>query len=186
MQTYNPETFAKLYTTDFGQSLWRFLNEESTVAIMETATILGRTPVEGIEESLLDRFEDDEHLVADRTKQMIGHMVKQVMTARGYAIDQQNVKVPKGFFSRATRYKRPDAFTYYAHRASSNARKLALTSDRTGALLTTDEKWSFWKSFESGLSARVAFGLEDEAGAQESIKAKGYYVYELQRLLRRA
>jgi hypothetical protein len=186
MLTYNPETFANLYATDLGQSLWRFLNEDSTVAIMKTAIRLGRPPVEGIEDPLLERFEDDEDLIADRTKQMIGHMVKQIMTAHGYAIDQQNVKVSKGFFSRATRYKRPEAFIYYAHRASSNARKIALTADRTGRLLPVDDKWSFWKSFESGLSARFAFGLEDEAGAQDSIRAKGYYVYELKRLLRPA
>jgi len=38
---------------------------------------------------------------------MIGHMTRQVMEARGFAIDAQGVRVRTGgLFVRATRYKR--------------------------------------------------------------------------------
>lgn len=186
MLRYNPETFANLYETDFGQEMWRFLNEEPTVATMKTAARIKKTPVELIEEALLTRFSDYTAELNDRAKQMIGHMVKQVMTAHGYAIDQQNVKIPKGFFSRGTRYKHPDVFTFHAHRAGSNGRKIGLTDEKSGAMLPNDEIWAYWKSFDTGISARIGFGLEDENAALEGIRRDGYYIYEMPRLLRSA
>jgi hypothetical protein len=187
MLTYIPDNFAALAQTKLGRDIWKFLNEEATIAAMKTATDLGRTAVEGFEEKLLERFEDDvEVLLEDRTKQMIGHMTKQVMTAAGYVIDQQNVKIPSGVFSRATRYKRTGAFTYYAHLGKGDGRDVALTADRAGAALPSDEKWVFWKSFEGGLRARIGFGLEDEVAAQKAIREKGYYLHHIKRLMRPA
>ena len=187
MPIYTPETFAALSKTTLGEALWVFLNEPPTVAKMKLATDLGRTAVEGIEEDMLERFEADvDDLLEDRTKQMIGHMIKQVMSVAGYIIDQQNVKVPTGVFNRATRYKRSGSYTYFAHRGGAGGRQVALTADRAGTALPEGEKWVFWKSFEGGLRARIGFGLEDENAAQAEIAETGYYLHQIKRLLRRA
>ena len=124
----------------------------------------------------------------DRTKQMIGKMVRQIMERIGYVIDQQNVKITNGApFSRATRYKRKDAMTYHAHRSVSDSRKIALTADKAGHALSKDEnKWAYWKSFESGPRARIAFGLENEDEARKNIAEDGYYIYRMERILRKA
>jgi hypothetical protein len=45
---------------------------------------------------------------ADRIKQCIGNMIRQVMEPRGYRIDRQNVRIPANrgnMFTSATRYK---------------------------------------------------------------------------------
>lgn len=187
MPIYIPETFAALSKTPLGEALWAYLNEPPTVAKMKLATDLGRTVVEGIEEDMLERFEADiDDLLEDRTKQMIGHMIKQVMSVAGYIIDQQNVKVPTGVFSRATRYKRSGSYTYFAHMGGAGGRQVALTADRAGTALPKEEKWVFWKSFEGGLRARIGFGLEDEIAAQAEIASTGYYLHQIKRLLRRA
>lgn len=186
MLRYNPRTFASLYETELGQKIWEFVIQDATVATMKTAARIKKTPVELIEEAFLEHFEDHRLELDDRVKQMVGDMVKQVMAAHGYVIDQQNVKIPKGFFSRGTRYRHPDTFTFHAHRAGSNGRKIALTGEKSGAMLPDDERWSYWKGFDSGISARIGFGLEDEKGALAAIERDGYYIYNLPRIMRPA
>ncbi len=164
--------------------MWTFLNKPETVAQMKTATALGRPAVEGIEESLLAEF--GEAVLDDRMKQMVGRMVRQIMERNGYIIDQQNVKITSGApFSRATRYKRKDAMTYRAHLRSKDPRTVALTVDKAGGSLPRDNnKWTYWKSFESGLRASIAFGLEDEKKARDDIAEKGHHIYRMERVLR--
>lgn len=190
MTTYDPGVFAALYQTKTGQGMWAFLTDPETITRMETATALGRPAVEGIEEPLLSKF--GEAVLADRTKQMCGHMVRQIMERRGYIIAQQNVKITNGApFSRATRYKKADAMTFHVYRNSKDPRQLALTADKSGSHLLTGAphkgaKWTYWKNFEGGLRGRIAFGLENEKQAREDIAEKGYHVYRMERLLRAA
>ncbi len=185
MLNYVPETFTSLYNIPLGQDLWIFLNEPETVLRMKTASDLGKPALEGIEETLLERFEQHvETLSEDRWKQMMGHMTRQVMAAAGYVIGQQNVKVNSAVFTRATRYDKSGSFTFHAHRGGGRA--IALTGDRAGTNLPKDQKWAYWKSFESGIRARIGFGLEDEKNAITEIQQKGYYLHDLPRLFRAA
>jgi len=185
MLTYIPETFSSLFNTDLGQRLWAFLNEHETVLRMKTASDLGKPALEGVEEPLLESFEADvDTLTEDRWKQMIGHMTRQVMAAAGYVIAQQNVKVNSAVFTRATRYDKSGSFMFHAHRAGG--RTIALTGDRAGTNLPKDQKWSYWKSFESGIRARIGFGIEDERAVIAEIQQKGYYIHHLPRLFRAA
>src|SRR5262245_30342007 len=125
MVGYNAGVFSALSQTPLGQDLWKFINQSETLVRMETATELGRPAVEGIEEQLLGHFGAD--ILEDRTKQMVGHMVRQVMERRGYVIAAQNVKVTSGApFSRATRYKLPDDLTFFVFRSTSDPRSIAL------------------------------------------------------------
>ncbi len=189
MSAYDPGVFSKRYESSVGLDLWIFLNEADNIIRMETATALGRPAVEGLEEPLLDRFGAD--VLEKRTKQMIGHMVRQIMEGNGYAIDVQNVKVTNGApFSRATRYKLPGDMIFHVFRNSKDPRNFALTSDKAGSELKSsqpvkDTKWSYWKSFRGGLRGRIAFKLEDEAVARADIAEKGYHLYTWGRILRK-
>jgi len=103
---YHPGAFSDAYDTDLGQSLWAFLHEHANIVRMETATYLARPAVEALGPILLTTF--GEAVRVGRIKQMIGSMIRQIMEAKGYQIDRQNVRVPpnrKDLFTSGTRYK---------------------------------------------------------------------------------
>lgn len=185
MANYNPGVFASLFNSELGQSLWSFLNQPDTIVQLETATALDRPAVEAIEEPLLEKF--GAAVLEDRVKQMIGHMVRQIMEHRGYVIGVQNTKITNGApFSRATKYRLPDDMVFHVFRSTKAPRTLALTGDKAGARLPAGDKWSYWKSFRGGLRGRIAFGLDDEKKARAEITLKGHFVYEMPRLLKAA
>ena len=177
---YNPGTFAAPFDTDVGRGIWAFLTEESTVLRMRTASDLSRPAVEAIEEGLLEHFA--ESTLEDRTRQMIGHMVRQIMERHGYVIAQQNVKVTSGGpFSRATRYRRPDALLYHAHRSETVRESMALTLDRSGSALPKEEGgWVYVQSFRGAVRGRFLVGLPDESKARHDIESQGYHVFRPQ------
>src|SRR5262249_1007236 len=114
MHRYNPEKFGSLYRSGVGQRLWSFLTRPDIIARLETASELGKPAVEGIEEQLLDVFRED--ALADRIKQMVGHMVRQILEQRDWVLDQTDVKVQSVPFAKAARYRRPDWHTFHAFR----------------------------------------------------------------------
>jgi hypothetical protein len=168
--------------------LWDFLNQPDTLLRLDTATALDRPAVEAIEEPLLEKF--GAKVLEDRIKQMIGHMVRQIMERRGYVIGVQNTKITNGApFSRATKYRLPDDMVFHVFRSTTAARTLALTGDKAGARLPVDNplpgtKWTYWKSFRGGLRGRIAFGLENQKQARAEIAQNGYFIYEMPRLLK--
>jgi hypothetical protein len=102
---YTPQQFSDLYSTKVGQDIWKCLNEHDNIIRMETASLLKRPAVEPMSEILVDRFDKD--VREDRTKQMIGHMVRQIMEDRGFALNAHNIVIRFGdLFSRGSRYKR--------------------------------------------------------------------------------
>jgi len=106
---YDAWKFVQLAESDFGKKLWEFLNEHETFIRMETATRLKRPAVEGIAEELLINFNEEIKNLNNsdylRVKQMIGHMVKQVMASHNYHVFMKNVRVlSTNLFSKGTRY----------------------------------------------------------------------------------
>ncbi len=101
---YRPDKFAHTFKDEGGQALWDFLNAPETVQRMETASYLGRPAVEPLSPFLLKRFGPAVKRV--RIKQMIGHMARQVMEARGYRLDRSNVKISRNgnIFASGSRY----------------------------------------------------------------------------------
>src|SRR3954467_3112676 len=97
MCAYNPEKFASLYASELGQRIWSFLIRPENVARLETAPELGKPAVEGIEEQLLAEFREE--VLADRVKQMVGHMVRQILEQRERGLDQHDSKVQPWRFS---------------------------------------------------------------------------------------
>ncbi|MBK7105545.1 MAG: hypothetical protein IPH62_09700 [Ignavibacteriae bacterium] len=105
MINYSPHQFSDLFNTPFGKDLWGFLNEHDNIIRMITASDLQRPAVEPLSEVLLSRF--GKKIKDDRTKQMIGHMVRQIMEAYHYYYVSNNIKIRFGsVFNRASKYSR--------------------------------------------------------------------------------
>jgi hypothetical protein len=184
MLRYNPEKFASLSESDIGQRLWSFLTRAETIARLETASELGKPAVEGIEEQLLEEFREE--ALADRNKQMIGHMVRQIMEQRGWILDQTDVKVQSVPFSKAARYRRPDWHTFHAFRNSNDPRDVAITDRRQNAKLPPEVRWTYYATFASPLKASVAFGIRDMNKLRQNVGVHGFQRMRIQRVLRRA
>ncbi len=108
---YEAWKFNKLAESEFGKELWKFLNLQETFIRMETASRLKRPAVEGIAEELKihfkKNFNDLDKSEFLRIKQMIGHMVKQVMASHDYEVFMKNVRViSTDLFTKGTRYQK--------------------------------------------------------------------------------
>ncbi|GBE43919.1 MAG TPA: hypothetical protein ENH05_08840 [Rhizobiales bacterium] len=103
---YGPQNFRDLAETEFGANLWDFLKRPDNLIRIETATLLERVAVEPLAAGLVAEFGVE--IRDDRTKQMIGHMTRQVMEALGYELDRTSLRItrPNLFTSGAT-YRRP-------------------------------------------------------------------------------
>jgi len=189
MVAYEPGIFSNEYSSPRGQRVWQLLNSEEWVAKQITATKLGKPALEGVEDDLLEEFKEE--ALEDRFKQMIGHMCRQIMEAKGYVIDRQNVRVLSGApFTTATRYRHPDDVRLFAYRNTSDPRKLLLLKDRKdGAELEklglSKKSWRFWKSFRGRLQIIIALGVKDLKAVLKDIENNGFHEFSQERLLRR-
>lgn len=103
---YRAQNFSDLFATPLGSPLWDFLNLPENIVRMETASFLGRPAVEPLSTALLKEFGSE--VAQDRVKQMIGHMVRQIMERLNYTVAQQCVRIARNrVFSTGTRYSRP-------------------------------------------------------------------------------
>ena len=181
---YDAGTFRALADTDLGRDLWQFLNLDLIVAAMETATDLGRPAVTGVEEQLLAEFR--EQMVDDRVKQMVGHMVRQVLEARGYEIERRDVFIGSALFSKGTRYSRSNWQRLHVFRNTRNPRQLCFSARRSASDLPQPESsgnWRFWASFSTVLRGQVAYGI-DVPEVRREVSENGYAVRYLERMLR--
>ncbi|HIQ33074.1 MULTISPECIES: hypothetical protein [Acinetobacter] len=117
MTEFNSKNFVELYQTLQGQELWRFLNTEKAIIQMKTASDLNKPALLGIEKDLLrsglmQTKEQIESLgidgkIYDRTKQMLGAMVRQIMESEGYKLHSKNMRVVTSskIFYAATLYR---------------------------------------------------------------------------------
>lgn len=184
MFAYNPEKFASLYETDLGQRIWAFLMHPENVARLETASQLSKPAVEGIEEQLLEAFREE--VLVDRVKQMVGHMVRQILEQREWVLDQSNVKVQSVPFRKASRYRRPDWITFHAFRNSSDPRDVAITDRRQNPPLPKDARWIYYATFASPIQASVAFGVRDMRQLRLHVHAHGFRRVRVERMLQQA
>lgn len=100
---YDAGKFSDLAELQLGKDLWEFLNKKDNIIRMETATEFGKTAAEAVSKQLVEKFGNDVRV--NRVKQMIGHMIRQIMEYHGYQIGSQNVKVSiKRLFTKASKY----------------------------------------------------------------------------------
>lgn len=184
MFTYNPDKFASLYASAIGQRLWAFLTGPEIIARLETASELSKPAVQGIEEQLLEEFHED--VLAHRVKQMIGHMVRQIMEQRDWVLDQTGVKVQSVPFSKATRYRRPDWCTFHAFRNTGDPGDVVITNRRQNPTLPAGSRWTFYATFASPLKAAVAFGIRDIKQLRRQVLSHGFHRVKIERFLRSA
>lgn len=104
MLVYNADKYSTTFANEDGAAIWAFLTDNENIIRMETATYLSRPAIEPTSPFLVERF--GSKITSDRIKQMMGHMVRQIMEQRGYRLDQGNVKISSynNIFSRASRY----------------------------------------------------------------------------------
>lgn len=188
MSEYEPGNFKTLAETPLGKKLWPFLNRTDIVTRMDTATDLGNPAVAGIEEALLAEFGDEfgDEILDDRVKQMIGHMVRQVMEAEGYEIEKQNVTIASAVFSKGTRYRRHDWQRLNVFRSSKNQRSLCFAGHRDADKLPAPNdggQWKFWASFATTLRGHIVYGI-DVRQVHEEVSDRGYALRDHKRMLR--
>lgn len=101
---YEPGQFKSTFKDHNGQAIWECITSADNLIRMETATYLSRPAAEPLSPQLLHTF--GEAVKADRVKQMVGHMIRQIMEARGYRLDQSSVRINRAgnIFSSAARY----------------------------------------------------------------------------------
>ncbi len=183
-QKYEPSSFAALAGTELGENLWQFLLQETIVSRLETATDLGSPAVAGIEGPLLEEF--SEKVLNDRVKQMIGHMVRQIMEAKQYEVEKQNVTIRSALFSKGTRYCKSGSKRLQVFRNSKNNRQLCFAATRKTENLPPNEdgsKWIFWASFAGKLRGTIVYGIDvDEI--HKKVAAEGFALHYMNHILR--
>jgi hypothetical protein len=161
---YNSGIYRAIYESEMGARVWEYLTEDQSIIKMETACELGKPAVEPLSAGLLERFGNK--VQDNRTKQMIGHMVKQILFDRGYIIHSQNSKVSSGgLFNKATSYvrlERPLENKYrqgYLHGASAlyNAMRAKLNPSDNKVIAEWFNGLYSWQN--KGLLERNSFEL---------------------------
>ena len=130
------------------KAVWAFLTRAETIARMETATSMERAAVEALSDPLIAEFgiEIDQREV----KQVIGHMVKQVMESLGYEAE------------RTLRITRPGLFTSglaFRRHGTLRDRSTPVTNEERRAKLNTVQPDAFGAWFDS--QVRTADGTVD-------------------------
>lgn len=186
MLDYIPMQFTRDYNTDLGRELWVTLNSDVVIARMETASDLDQPALKPIEDILLSLF--DEQILADRIKQMIGHMVRQVMESRGYEHVTTDVRMNSVPFYKASRYRKAGRDTLYLFQSSKDRREIGLTNERDGRKLPAapdGAKWKFVNVLTSPIKANIGYGFVLASAVAEVEKA-GYYRHRIPRVMRPA
>ncbi|WGI22431.1 hypothetical protein [Amylibacter sp. IMCC11727] len=93
MQHYRPDRFSAAYLHFKGAAVWEWLHQPDILIVLETASVLRRPAVEGLSPHLKKAFPD--LVTCLKFRQMVGHMVRQVMDGQGYALHRSNVRIPQ-------------------------------------------------------------------------------------------
>jgi hypothetical protein len=157
---YEPANFRDLYEA-IGGLLWDFMRRRETVIRMETATFLDRAAVEPLGPHLLEEF--GEAVNEDRTRQMIGHMARQVMAAVGYELDRASLRLTRvNMFTTAAGYRRE---------GETPTRGMAITREQRDAWAknTANSPFNIWLNAQ----VRDAAGKLDEDKLYAVARAHG-------------
>ena len=88
--SYRPDKFADVYQRYDGARVWGWLHSPDILIRLETACALRRPAVEALSIPLKTAFPD----LVDTLKfrQLVGHMVRQVLEEQGYGLKRANVR----------------------------------------------------------------------------------------------
>jgi hypothetical protein len=86
--------------------LWNCVLRPENIIRMEAVTAVGRPAVEALSGPLVSEF--GREIAQPSIKQMIGHMVRQVMEALEYEVDRERVRITRpGLFATGMTFRRP-------------------------------------------------------------------------------
>ncbi|RUV37536.1 hypothetical protein [Mesorhizobium sp. M7A.F.Ca.MR.148.00.0.0] len=129
---YVPQNFRDLAETELGKELWSFLKHRDNLIRMETATLLDRAAVEPLAAGLVAEF--GEEVSDDRVKQMIGHMVRQVMAALGYRPDRSALRITRpSLFTSGTTYRQEGSDPREAMKITKEQREAWIKNTKNSA-----------------------------------------------------
>lgn len=135
---YQPGKFSDKARQSIGKELWEFLNSPENRIRMETAVELRKPPAEALVKVLVEKFGDE--IKEHRIRQMIGHMIRQVMEHLGYQFQTQSRKVGnKRLFTRAATYVEGAALTTRTGYINRNAQKNCGPHDSDAPMVYTME-----------------------------------------------
>jgi len=110
----NPGAFSDVYDSPLGARFWKFLTQPENVLLLEGATFLRQPAIVVLAPRLLAEFDrelrdGDAGKGADRLKQALGTMVRDIMVSLDYEIERSGVNVQRFGppFVTATRYLPP-------------------------------------------------------------------------------
>lgn len=135
---YQPGKFSDKAHQPIGKEIWEFLNTRENQIRMETAVELRKPPAEALVKVLVERFGDE--IKEHRIRQMIGHMIRQVMEHLGYQLQTQSRKVGnKRLFTRAATYVEGAALTTRTGYINRNAQRNCGLHDSDARMVYTME-----------------------------------------------
>jgi hypothetical protein len=103
---YRPDHFT-LGCPIVQDALWNCVLRPENIIRMEAVTAVGRPAVEALSGPLVSEF--GREIAQSSIKQMIGHMVRQVMEALDYEVDRHHVRINRpGLFATGKTFRRPD------------------------------------------------------------------------------
>ena len=116
-----------------GQAIWKMVLRPENVIRMEAVTAVERPAVEALSEPLIAEFGRD--IAQPSIKQMVGHMVRQVMEALEYEVDRQRVRITRpGLFATGMTFRRP---------GQSRSRSVTVTAEHRREWLNAAETDEF-------------------------------------------
>ena len=132
---YQPGHFnIKSYIVE--RAIWKTVIRPENVIRMEAVTAVGRPAVEALSEPLVSEF--GREVAQPSIKQMVGHMVRQVMEAVEYKVYRQRVRITRpGLFATGMTFRRP---------AQSRGRSVTVTAEHRQEWLNAAEtdKFNSW------------------------------------------
>jgi hypothetical protein len=176
-RTYRAGHFGYLRGT-VGTALWAFLTEADNILRLRTAASVGRPAVEGLSDALIAEFGHE--INEPRVKQVIGHMVKQIMDALGYEVDRPRVRTRSGFFSTGMSFRPklppgPDLFNRWLDEqvrspdGALDLEKIAHVAEQWGVSLSVKRRGVAMQRLELGVKLRPVVPPSDYEPAETGV-----------------
>jgi hypothetical protein len=129
---YRPDHFT-LGCGNVQDALWSFVLLPENVIRMEAVTAVERPAVEALSGPLVLEF--GREIAQSSIKQMVGHMVRQVMEALDYEVDRHRVRITRpGLFATGMTFRRP---------SQPRSRSVTVTAEHRQEWLNTAETDEF-------------------------------------------
>ena len=91
MPAYRADKFITSFEKLDGAAVWKFLHKKDIVITLQVAVVLRRPGVEAVAPALQAAFPKQARKL--KFRQMVGHMIRQIMEAKGFTLKRANVRI---------------------------------------------------------------------------------------------